>query len=328
MPRMTMDAQVQAALGFYTGQLTYIEQEVLRQPYPEIRYPSILNVDTSAPDWIESVGFKTLDFRGKPQILGDKSKDYPMAEMASALGAVDVHTFSLGYSYTLAELGKAMEMERSQGYGASINYLAEKPAGVRMLTEQWLDSTAFSGDPSVPSLSAGGLIGYPGVPVVATGTLLGGANMTIAQIIAQTDPDKVAQDLLNLFNNGRLRVKITQTNNTFNPTHVLLPAVQFGQIESYRIPNTSETLLSYLEKVTKLKFDSILQLAGAGAGGVDRMMFYTKNDQYAKFHMPMPFMLNAPVISAGGLQFESAGLVRIAGTELRVPKSHLYCDGV
>lgn len=328
MARTTMDAQVQAAFGFYTGQLTYIEQTVLLQPYPEIRYPSILNVDTSAPDWIESVGFKTLDFRGKPQILGDKSKDYPMAEMASAMGAVDVHTFSLGYSYTLAELGKAMEMERSQGQGGAINFLAEKPNGVRLLTEQWLDSTAFSGDASVPSLATGGLINYPGVPVIATGTLLGGANQTLAQIIAQSDPDKVAQDLLNLFNNGRLRVKVTQTNNTFNPTHVLLPAVQLGQIESYRIPNTSETLLSYLEKVTKLKFESVLQLAGAGSGGVDRMMFYTKNDQYAKFHMPMPFMLNAPIVSAGGLQFESAGLVRIAGTELRIPKSHLYVDGI
>lgn len=326
--RMTMDAQAQAALGFYTGQLTYIEQEVLRQPYPEIRYPSILNVDTTAPDWIESVGFKTLDFRGKPQILGDKSKDYPMAEIASGMGAVDVHTFSLGYSYTLAELGKAMEMERSQGQGGAINFLAEKPNGVRLLTEQWLDSTAFAGDISVPSLATGGLINYPGVPVVATGALLGGANQTIAQIIAQSDPNKVSQDLLNLFNNGRLQVKVTQTKNVFSPTHVLLPAVQHGQIESYRIPNTSDTLLSYLERVTKLTFEPILQLAGAGAAGADRMMFYTKNDQYAKFHMPMPFMLNSPIPTAGGLQFESAGLVRIAGTELRIPKSHLYVDGV
>ncbi|QEQ88679.1 DUF2184 domain-containing protein [Pseudomonas putida] len=328
MARTTMDAQIQAALGFYTGQLTYIEQEVLRQPYPEIKYPTILAVDTSAPDWTESVGFKTLDFRGKPQILGDKSKDYPLAEIASAMGAVDVHTFSLGYSYTLAELGKAMEMERAQGYGASINYLAEKPAGVRMLTEQWLDSTAFAGDPSVPSLAQGGLIKYPDVPVVSSGTLLGGPDMTIAQIIAQDDPNKVSQDLLNLFNNGRLRVSITQTRNVFRPTHVLLPAIQHGQIESYRIPNTSDTLLSYLERVTKLTFEPILQLAGAGAGGTDRMMFYTKDAKYAKFHMPMPFMLNAPVVSAGGLQFESAGLVRIAGTELRVPKSHLYVDGI
>lgn len=321
-----MDAQVQAAIGFLTGQLTYVEQEVLRQPYPEIRYPRILNVDTSAPDWIESIAFKTLDFRGRPQVLGDKSNDFPLAEIASAIGGVDVHTFSLGYSYTLAEIGKAMELERNS-MGGSINYLAEKPAGVRMLTEQWLDKTAFAGDPSVPSLATGGLINYPGVPVVATGTLLGGANQTIAQIIAGTDPNVVSQALLNLFNNAIMRVYVTQTNTTFRPTHILLPAVQYGQLMSYRIPNTSETLVSYLERVLNITFEPILQLAGAGAGATDRMVVYTKNDQFAKFHMPMPFTMQAPA-TANNLTWQAAGLVRIAGTELRIPASHLYVDGV
>lgn len=322
-----MDAQAQAALGFLTGQLTYVEQEVLRQPYPEIRYPSILNVETSAPDWIESIAFKTLDMRGKPQILGDKSNDFPLAEIASSIGGVDVHTFALGYVYTLQEIGKAMEMERNS-IGGSINYLAEKPMATRLLTEQWLDSTAFSGDATVPSLATGGLINYPGVPVVATGTLLGGANQTIAQIIAGTDPNAVSQALLNLFNNAILRVYITQTRTTFRPTHILLPAAQYGMLIAYRIPNTSETLISYLERVLNIQFVPILQLAGAGVGGVDRMVVYTKNDQFAKFHMPMPFTLQAPVVSHGGLNFEAAGLVRIAGTELRVPASHLYVDGV
>ena len=58
------------------------------------------------------------------------------------------------------------------------------------------------------------------------------------------------------------------------------------------------------------------------------MMVYTKNAQFAKFHLPMPFTLNAPIPSHGGLKFEAAGVVRTAGTELRVPMSHLYVDGV
>ena len=37
----TMDAAAQAQLGFLAGNLTYIEQEVLRQPYPEIKYPRV-----------------------------------------------------------------------------------------------------------------------------------------------------------------------------------------------------------------------------------------------------------------------------------------------
>jgi hypothetical protein len=322
-----MDAAAQAQLGFLVGNLTFIEQEVLRQPYPEIRYPTLLNVDTSAPDYIESIGFKVLDYKGEPAPIGDLSHDFPLAEIASKVGGVDVVQAGLGYTYTQIEVGKAMEMANAQGFGGAINYLAEKPIATRTLTEQWLDRVAMIGDPRWPSLTIGGLIRYPGVPVLATGTLLGGANKTIAQILAQ-EPDDAAQQLLNLLNNLILQVYSVQTNSIFRPTHILMPLVQYGLLTTFRIPNTSETLISYLERVLRITFEPVLQLKGAGVGGTDRMMAYTKNPQFAKFHLPMPFTLNAPIPSHGGLRFEAAGVVRTAGTELRVPMSHAYVDGI
>lgn len=323
----TMDAAAQAQLGFLIGNLTYIEQEVLRQPYPEIKYPRVLAVDTSAPDYIESIGFKVLDYKGEPAPIGDLSHDFPLAEIASKIGGVDVVQAGLGYTYTQIEVGKAMEMANAQGFGGAINYLAEKPIATRTLTEQWLDRVAFIGDARWPSLTTGGLIKYPGVPVLATGTLLGGANKTFAQILAQ-DPDTAASEMLTLLNNLILQVYSVQTNSIFRPTHILLPLKQYGQLTTFRIPNTSETLVSYLERVLNITFEPILLLAGAGAGGTDRMMAYTKNAQFAKFHLPMPFQLNAPIPSHGGTRFEAAGLVRTAGTELRVPLSHAYVDGI
>lgn len=323
----TMDAAAQAQLGFLVGNLTYIEQEVLRQPYPEIRYPTLLNVDTSAPDYIESIGFKVLDYKGEPAPIGDLSHDFPLAEIASKIGGVDVVQAGLGYTYTQIEVGKAMEMANAQGFGGAINYLAEKPIATRTLTEQWLDRVAMIGDARWPSLSVGGLIKYPGVPVLATGTLLGGANKTIAQILAQA-PDTAASEMLTLLNKLILQVYSVQTNSIFRPTTILLPLTQYGLLETFRIPNTSETLISYLERVLRITFAPVLQLAGAGVGGTDRMMAYTQNPQFAKFHLPMPFTLNAPIPSHGGLRFEAAGVVRTAGTELRVPMSHAYVDGI
>lgn len=323
----TMDAQAQAQLGFLIGNLTYIEQEVLRQPYPQIRYPTLLNVDTSAPDYIESIGFKVLDYKGEPAPIGDLSHDFPLAEIASKIGGVDVVQAGLGYTYTQIEVGKAMEMANAQGFGGAINYLAEKPIATRTLTEQWLDRVAMVGDARWPSLTTGGLIKYPGVPVLATGTLLGGANKTFAQILAQA-PDTAASDMLSLLNNLILQVYSVQTNSIFRPTHILLPLTQYGRLTTFRIPNTSETLISYLERVLRITFEPVLQLAGAGVGGTDRMMAYTKDAQFAKFHLPMPYTLNAPIPSHGGLRFEAAGVVRTAGTELRVPLSHAYVDGI
>lgn len=323
----TFDATAQAQLGFLIGQLTYVEQEVLRQPYPEIKYPTILAVDTSAPDYVESIAFKVLDYKGEPAPIGDTSHDFPLAEIASKVGGVDVVQAGLGYAYSQIEVGKAMEMEKAQGFGGAINYLAEKPIATRDLTEQWLDRVAFVGDPRWPSLANGGLLKYPGVPVVATGTLLGGPNKTIAAILA-AGGETAANEILQLLNNAILRVYATQTNSIFRPTHILLPLTEYGLLTTFRIPNTSETLVSYLERVLKIKIEPLLQAATAGAGGGNRMMIYTKNAQFAKFHLPMPFTLNTPIPSHGGLKFEAAGVVRTAGTELRVPMSHLYVDGI
>ena len=323
----TFDASPQAQLGFLLGQLTYVEQEVLRQPYPEIKYPSVLTVDTSAPDYVESIAFKVLDYKGEPAPIGDVSHDFPLAEIATKVGGVDVVQAGLGYTYTQIEVGKAQQMASTVGFGGAINYLAEKPIATRTLTEQWLDRVAFVGDARWPSLATGGLLKYPGVPVVATGTLLGGANKTIAAILA-AGGETAANEILTLLNNAILRVYGTQTNSIFRPTHILLPLIEYGLLTTFRIPNTSETLVSYLERVLKITVEPILLAATAGAGGGNRMMIYTKNAQFAKFHLPMPFMLNAPIPSHGGLRFEAAGVVRTAGTELRVPMSHLYVDGI
>lgn len=323
----TFDASPQAQLGFLLGQLTYVEQEVLRQPYPEIKYPSVLTVDTSAPDYVESIAFKVLDYKGEPAPIGDVSHDFPLAEIATKVGGVDVVQAGLGYTYTQIEVGKAQQMASTVGFGGAINYLAEKPIATRTLTEQWLDRVAFVGDARWPSLATGGLLKYPGVPVVATGTLLGGANKTIAAILA-AGGETAANEILTLLNNAILRVYGTQTNSIFRPTHILLPLIEYGLLTTFRIPNTSETLVSYLERVLKITIEPILLAATAGAGGGNRMMIYTKNAQFAKFHLPMPFMLNAPIPSHGGLRFEAAGVVRTAGTELRIPASHLYVDNI
>lgn len=322
----TFDAKAQAALSFLFSELTYVEQEVLRQPYPEIKYPRIIPVDTSAPDYADSIAFKTLDFSGEPQLLGSRAGDIPLVELASSKGSVTVHTYSLGFDYTMIEVGKAQELARNSR-SAAINYLAEKAAGTRQLTEQFLDKAFIIGDSRTADVQTG-LINDADVPTDTTGSFLpGGTDKTITEILNGSDAEVVANELLQLFNRAVEEVRVTQTNTIFRPTHILLPPVQLGQMRTYRIPNTSDTLITYLERVINATFEELLQLAGAGAGGTDRMMVYTRDQKYVKGHMPMAFNLQAPA-TKNNVVFESAGVVRIAGTELRIPNAHLYVDGV
>lgn len=322
----TFDAKAQAALSFLFSELTYVEQEVLRQPYPEIKYPSILPVDTSAPEFADSIAFKTLDFSGKPKLLGARSGDIPLVEVASSKGSVTVHTYSLGYDYSIIEVGKAQELAR-QSRSAAINYLAEKANATRQSTEQFLNEAFFIGDDRTADVKTG-LLNDADVPTDVTGSFLpGGTDKTIATILSGADPEVVTNELLQLFNRAVERVRVTQTNTIYRPTHILLPPEQLGQMRTYRIPNTSETMITYLEKVINITFDELISLKGIGAGATDRMMVYTRDQKYVKAHMPMAFNLQAPATS-DNVTFTSAGLVRIAGTELRIPKMHLYVDGV
>ena len=322
----TFDNKAQAALSFLFSELTYVEQEVLRQPYPEIKYPRILPVDTAAPDYADSIAFKTMDFQGEPQLLGSRAGDVPLVEVASSKGSVTVHTYSQGYDYSIIEVGKAQELARNSRTNA-INYLAEKANGARQVTEQFLDKAFIVGDDRTADVKTG-LINDPDVSTYTTSDFIpGSTDKTIQEIMDQSDAEVVAKELLELFNQAVEQVRVTQTNTIYRPTHILLPPLQLGKMRTYRIPNTADTLISYLERVINITFDEIIQLKGAGVGDTDRMMVYTRDEKYVKAHMPMPFGLQAPATS-DNVTFVSAGLVRIAGTELRIPKMHAYVDGV
>ena len=78
---------------------------------------------------------------------------------------------------------------------------------------------------------------------------------------------------------------------------VLLPVTQYGTIASTaRSPNTDTTILTYLQANNiytsstgqPLTIRTLRQLAGAGAGGTNRMITYRRDPQVLKFHMPMP----------------------------------------
>jgi hypothetical protein len=321
-----MDAKAQAALAWLTSELSHVEQQVLRQPYPEIKYPRILPVDTSAPDWANSVEYKTLDFSGDPESYSNHGGDIPLVEIAGSKRGISVHQYALGYTYSMQDIEQAQYVAQNSR-SAAINILAEKANGTRQLVEHFMDRGFMQGIASTDQIDSG-LVNDPDVALSTTGDFLpGGTDKTIDAILAGSDPDVVANELLQLFNQAVERVRVTQTNTIFRPTHILLPPIQLGKMRTYRIPNTSETLITYLERVINVTFEELINLQGQGEAGTDRMMVYTYDTNYVKAHLPRPFMLANPV-QTNGFNFRVDGMVRMGGTDLRVPKMHLYVDGV
>jgi hypothetical protein len=60
MNMLVRDAQ-QVALSFLIRQATLIEPTVYQIRYQDIQYPALIPVDTTAPDWIQSVTYFSMD---------------------------------------------------------------------------------------------------------------------------------------------------------------------------------------------------------------------------------------------------------------------------
>lgn len=77
---MHMNDAQQVAMSFLIRQATLIEPTVYAMRYQEIQYASLIPVDTSAPEWIQSVTYFSMDGVGKAEWFNGNAHDVPKVE--------------------------------------------------------------------------------------------------------------------------------------------------------------------------------------------------------------------------------------------------------
>lgn len=309
------DASPEAAMSFLISQRTHIEPQLYEIRYPGVTYDQVIPVDTSAPEWAPIVAVQSADYRGELQFAGPNSNDDNRADVAYALGTHPIQTGRLGYGYSLEEIQQAMLMGRDLS--------TDKARATMRVFEQGLNRLAYLGNDSA---------GYEGLfssSVVPSDTTAS----TIAQLAAAATDVAGAQAIVQFFQEHLNTVYVTQTRTTFFPTHILLPPAQRAILASTILPfGGNMTILNYLEANLdvgggRVVIQAEISLEGAGAGGDDRMMIYTRDMETTKFHLPMGPRFLDPYRDSGTSWF-IPGLTRTGGTEIRVPSAHLYIDGV
>ena len=94
---MRMNLSDQAALSFLTQQATYIEAEVYKIQYPELQYKALIPVDTSAPDWVGSITFFSMDNTGRAKFFHAAGTDMPYADVTREKHEETVEMAAIGY---------------------------------------------------------------------------------------------------------------------------------------------------------------------------------------------------------------------------------------
>lgn len=312
----TQDAQ-QRSLNFLISQQTIIEPTVYAMKYQEIQYPNLIPVDTSAPEWISSVTYFSMDGVGQAQWFSGKAHDMPNVALSQEKFETTVHMAGIGYGYDLEELGKAQLL--------GMNLTNEKAVLARRVSEEKIEAVAFSGE------TAKGLTGLVNnASVTATSAPADGTGSSRA--FADKTPAQVLRDI-----NSVLIGIWTGTVGTEIADTLLLPAAGLAELGSRTMSDlNSMTVLEYirLNNIYTQTTGQPLTIRGvfghldtAGTSSSRRMVAYRRSPEVLKIHIPMPFRF-FPVWQTGPMRFDVPGAFRLGGVDIKRPKSVRYLDQV
>ena len=307
-PNMVFDAQ--AALGFVTSQTTHIETTVNQTIYPDIQYPSLTPVDSSAHPFTQSVTYYSADIVGKANWINGNADDIPLAGSEMNQFKTPVFTAAIGYGFGWEEINVAMMLGQ--------NLQATDAMAARRAYEEMVDNVALRGD---ARKGFNGLINYPGITASAATT--GNWN-------AATDEDLILADINNAILNVASDTLYTSVSDT-----LLMSNAKVNLLATRRLGDTTMTVLEFLRKNNTytamtgqpLTIRGVRGLETAGATSNQRMIAYRRSPDVLKLHIPMPHRF-LPVFQDGPLHWVVPGVFRLGGLDIRRPKEVRYTDGI
>lgn len=308
-----MDSQ--AVLGFLTHQLAYIETQVAEIQYPDIQYPTIIPVDTSADEWARSIMFTSQDKVGRAGWFNANAKDTHNADVLRSQHEVGVEMADIGYRFNLEEIQNAMKL------GQNLN--SDKAAAAYRAYEEFVDRVAIEGD---TSRNLEGIIDYTGV----TATDATNDGTSSSRFWTAKTGDQILRDVNDILSG------VYSTSNTVEMADtILLPVAAMTLIATKRISDTNMTVLQFLQANNiyslmtgrPLTIRALRQLATAATDGSGRMIAYRRDPQVIKMHLPMAHRF-LPAWQLSALAWEVPGIFRLAGVEIRRPGAVRYLDKI
>jgi hypothetical protein len=314
---MHMNDAQQVAMSFLIRQATLIEPTVYAIRYQDIQYSQLIPVDTSAPEWIQSVTYFSMDGVGQAQWFHGEAQDVPKVGLTREKFETGVSMAAIGYGYNLEELGTAQLL--------GMNLSTDKAQLARRIAEEKIDQVAFVGD---AGKGFTGLVNAS-TPTATTAPADGTGSATT---FASKTPDQVLRDI-----NGQLTGMFTGTLGGEIADTLLMPYSVMLDLSTRRIDAVNQTtILEWIERnnIYTRTTGQPLTIRGvfgyldtAGAGSTKRLVAYRRSPDVLKMHVPMPFRF-LPAWQTGPMRFDVPGIFRVGGVDIRRPKAVRYLDGI
>lgn len=306
-------ATAQEALGFVQDQTLRINTTIYATQYPELNYAELVPVNVEGPEWAAGVATYTTDSVGQAEWFAGGAKDMRLAEVTQGVTEHRFHLAGIGYEFNLEEVNTASLVGRP--------LTNQKADAARRAAEQFIHSNALAGD------TRKGQAGLINSAAVTSGQVALNAGATSRLWSAKTTTEIIA-DI-----NTVLTGIYTGSSNVEMADTLLLPIERLLTLGQMVMPNTTETVLSFIQRTNSytlttgraLTIRGERRLITAGTGSTARMVAYRRDPAILEFHLPMPHRF-MPVWHNGPMNFLIPGIFRIGGMEFKRPASVRYAD--
>lgn len=315
MPQIIVDEQ--SAFGFVTSQGRNMEAAIYARRYPTFNYAEHVPVVTEGNPWAIGTQFRLKDHTGKAKIISGKAADIPFSKTTRSLLSHDFVMIGAGWEYS--------DEEVNQGVLYGVNVSDDDAMAAADDTERLLYGMAITGSTEV---NWTGLINNASVAKANAGSTGSGSSTLWAA--------KTVDNILADINLGLESVR-ANSNEVEWADSVRLPPEAFRLIATKRLGTDGSmgTLLQYVqanniytaENGQPLDIRPLRDLAGAAANERGRAVFYRRDPQVLRFHLPMPRRV-LPVYRAGLMHYQQGVIARTGGTEIRLPGAMFYLDEI
>lgn len=293
-----MDA---AETAFAQRALIDLETEVQRTPRAPLEADQLIPLDPSVNPGATHWGFRRVEATGEARPMGTRGGDMPMVAISEVETLVQMHSFGLGFDYSMDEMRAAVM--------AKAPLAAERAVACRDGHYATRDRVAMEGHAGL------GIPGFVASSLVPVGAVTNGTWATATA-------DDIAEDVTN-----EIEAVESASRRVYRPTTIALPYSAWNDLTRRRIPDTETPILDYLKKIRPgIEFVPSTYLETAGVGGVRRMVTYVRRPDVLVQKASILYQQLAP--QPKGLIVTIPAESKWGGTYWKVPIAGKYGDGI
>lgn len=307
-----------AASIYMARELDAVKTKSYDKMYPRFNALELFPVSSDTNPGAETVTFYSYDMEGFAKIIHDYATDLPRADANGTPHTVPVFGVGVEYGYSNQDL-RAARMA-----GKPLD--AKKAEAARFQNDNTTNRIAWIGDPG------SGLLGIlsPGQNI-PTFTITAGATSNKTKWLEKT-ADEILADVKAMY------AKVSEdTMDVERPDTMVLPTDVYNTLSMTRIPDTDETVLSFIQKhapyLKEIKSAAELNAKStetnpyaAASGGSGVALLYTNNPD--KLQLEIPLAYTQGQVERRGLEVVIPCESRVAGMIVYYPLSALIAIGV